>query len=80
MLADTQVKSSFVKQSENWDTRIKDAKTQEEKAALERQKKMTDAYNLSRSSEFPISEYSLTDYTTPIDAQNLLQENIGRFG
>jgi len=70
---------SFVKQSEDWDTRIKDAKTQEEKAALERQKKMTDAYNLSRSSEFPIADYSLTDYTTPIDAQNLLQENIGDF-
>ena len=70
---------SFVKQSEDWDTRIKDAKTQEEKAALERQKKMTDAYNLSRSFESPIADYSLTDYTTPIDAQNLLQENIGDF-
>lgn len=70
---------SFVKQSEDWDTRIKDAKTQEEKAALERQKKMTDTYNLSRSSELSIAAYSLTDYTTPIDAQNLLQENIGDF-
>ena len=70
---------SFVKQREDWDTRIKDAKTLEEKAALERQKKMTDAYNLSRSFEFPIADYSLTDYTTPIDAQNLLQKNIGDF-